>query len=339
MPESLVCPTHGPIRTELHLGDLHRIRLVVLPVPVLTSIVLTADALGRRRGAPEPWRRAVRAAVPDGAREAFAPLLQPGPTSLPDCLVPFTSTDRLSMASAVERLDAVLPGNLLEELTEIEQSATLPASWRPVIDDPRRWLRSYTATVKDAWAGIAGIWRLAGGLLGREQERIGRAVVSGCLDVVLSSLPNCRYADGWLSFDDPHPTSHRLAERTLVLAPMLTGDRSVATNFSLPGVVWIGYPLPGIGRLLDGAGGTAMPPARLLSALLGPTRALVLHVLREPLTMGELAAVLRCAPSAATYHCGRLAAAGLVTRERYGREVRARRSVRGDELVDVLGRP
>ena len=56
----------------------------------------------------------------------------------------------------------------------------------------------------------------------------------------------------------------------------------------------------------------------------------------EPLTVGELAVAVQCAPTTATYHLDQLAKAGMITRERRGTSVRVSRTTRGDELVDLL---
>lgn len=52
--------------------------------------------------------------------------------------------------------------------------------------------------------------------------------------------------------------------------------------------------------------------------------------------MGQLAAALQCEPCTASYHCDRLESAGLIARERHGQSVWVSRTVRGDELADLL---
>ena len=91
--------------------------------------------------------------------------------------------------------------------------------------------------------------------------------------------------------------------------------------------------MPGLERL--GAG--PVPAATdSLSLLLGPIRAAILRALDCPNSMGGLAEHLDAGPSTATYHCIQLASAGLVVRQRLGREVRIQRTPRGDALVDLL---
>lgn len=52
--------------------------------------------------------------------------------------------------------------------------------------------------------------------------------------------------------------------------------------------------------------------------------------------MGQLAAMAGTVPSAITYHCDRLEAAGLIRRERRGREVWILRTRRGHEIIDIF---
>ena len=73
-----------------------------------------------------------------------------------------------------------------------------------------------------------------------------------------------------------------------------------------------------------------------LALVLGPLRAAAMRALRQPLTVGELALAVQCAPTTATYHVHLLAGADLVTCERRGSSVLVSRSVRGHELVDLL---
>ena len=72
-----------------------------------------------------------------------------------------------------------------------------------------------------------------------------------------------------------------------------------------------------------------------LDALVGAQRALLLHELERPRTVGELATALFAVPSAATHHVDALEAAGLVVRERRGRSVFVHRTVRGARLVGL----
>jgi DNA-binding transcriptional ArsR family regulator len=114
------------------------------------------------------------------------------------------------------------------------------------------------------------------------------------------------------------------------LLPMIAGRDALLFSFDRPDVCYIGYPLP---QPRPGA------PAKAHSALatiLGPVRAAILQVLRQPLTVSDLAAAVHCAPTTATYHLHQLAAAELITREKSGPSVWISRTARGHELVHLL---
>ena len=78
------------------------------------------------------------------------------------------------------------------------------------------------------------------------------------------------------------------------------------------------------------------PSVDELSALVGPVRADLLCALDQPMTMSMLATDMKIAPSGLTYHCDRLRAGRLITRERRGREVWIARTHRADELLELF---
>jgi DNA-binding transcriptional ArsR family regulator len=80
------------------------------------------------------------------------------------------------------------------------------------------------------------------------------------------------------------------------------------------------------------------PAVDQLSALVGPVRADLLCALDQPMTMSMLATDMKIAPSGLTYHCDRLRAGRLITRERRGREVWIARTHRADELLELFRR-
>jgi DNA-binding transcriptional ArsR family regulator len=115
-----------------------------------------------------------------------------------------------------------------------------------------------------------------------------------------------------------------------VLLPMIARRRELMVSFERPDVCYLGYPIrppsPGARAATDGA----------LDLILGPVRAAALRALRQPLTVGQLADAVQCAPTTVTYHLNQLATAGLITRERQGTSIRVSRTTRGDDLVNLL---
>jgi len=70
-----------------------------------------------------------------------------------------------------------------------------------------------------------------------------------------------------------------------------------------------------------------------LEALLGQPRTALLRELDRPVTAGRLAHLLHFTPSGLTHHLRALERAGLVRRERRGREVLVQRTGRGARLL------
>jgi DNA-binding transcriptional ArsR family regulator len=321
--------------TELYVGAPEDAPVRVSIAPCMSALALVTDALGgRRRGAPETVRRQIRAAVAPAHARAAGPLTAPGRSVAPDCVTPLNAVLETSVDEQAARWRDLSAGDLLTDL-ETTFGGEPPAHWRGVAQQPVRWLHAYAGAMTDAWAVTKPLWRRAGALLDREIERVGTAVVRGRLDLLLSGLhPHCRFGDGVLTIRDPEPARYELAGRPLVLVPMLSGRDALICSLDRPDAVWLAYPVPGADRLLAGAG----VPDRgdSLELLLGPVRARVLTALARPRTMGELAGLTGLAPSAITYHCRRLTSAGLLERERCGREVRVARTERAEQLADLL---
>ncbi|MFB9832080.1 ArsR/SmtB family transcription factor, partial [Actinoallomurus acaciae] len=178
-------------------------------------------------------------------------------------------------------------------------------------------------------------WRDARPLLDREVARVGVAAMRGRLDAILGGIhPSSRFEDGVLKIRDPEPARFDLAGRPLVLVPMVSGGDALICSLDRPDAVWLGYPVPGAGRLFRSQ--PAQDGGNALELLLGPVRAQVLNAVSRPVTMGELATLTRLTPSAVTYHCERLAVAGLVRRERHGREVRVSLTPRAERLTELF---
>jgi len=321
--------------TELDIGRLDDATVRVSLDPYLSVLALTTDALGgRRRGTPESWRRRIRSAVSPAHARAVWPLVAPGHSVTPDCVSPFDPLRETSVSEQVERLCDLSPDDLLADLDGVFGD-DLPAHWRAVARQPRQWLRAYAGATSEVWSAMQPVWRAARPFLDREVTRVGTATVRGRMDGVLDGIhPGSRFEDGVLKIRDPEPARFELGGRPLVLVPMVSGGDALICSLDRPDVVWLGYPVPGAGRLFDGA-----PPAAggdSLELLLGPVRAQVLAAVKTPITMGVLATMTRLTPSAITYHCERLGAAGLVRRERQGREVRVTLTPRGAQLTELF---
>jgi DNA-binding transcriptional ArsR family regulator len=305
-------------------GDL-ALSVAMSPQQSVVSLMLQA-ASGRSTGAPAGLLAEVGKALRPQARFAMQSFTVRGPY-IPDCCTPIPPLADTSVTQQAQRMRDLPAEALTGELTAV----SCP-QWQAAGEQPRRWLNSMADASLDTWGVIESRWRAAGPLFDREVRRIGTAAVRGGLWALLNSLhPRLSYRDGVLTFAGPFDRSFPLGRRRLVLVPMIGGRGSLIVNFADDDVCYIGYPVrqPGPGAQA-GANGS-------LALILGPVRAAAMRALRQPLTVSELAVAVQCAPTTATYHVHLLAAADLVACERRGSSVLVSRTVRGHELVELLG--
>lgn len=327
-------PTTSPQHTELHLGPLGEVRVSIAPAPLVTLVSLVVDALGGpSQGVTPEWSQLIRKTLPPEAVQAVRPVFDRSAAVLPDCLTPI-DLDGLPIRDQLDRIADTSPEILWRDVAELFDGEPPPPQWQRALRRPRHWIGRYVAVLASAWRAYAPIWQQSTALRARETERVGAAVVSGGLDVLLSGINDrARFSDDTLYLPDRMPYRVELDGRPLVMVPLLSGSDASVFNLDDPEMVWLGYPIPGLDSLSAAPEAVSRDP---LTLLLGPIRAAILRALSRPTTMGALAEQLEAGPSTATYHCIQLASAGLVVRQRTGREVRIQRTLRGDALVDLL---
>ncbi|GAA3398771.1 helix-turn-helix domain-containing protein [Streptomyces roseoviridis] len=309
--------------------------------PGTTLFSVLAGAFGDRpQGMPQSWNRIVRqSARPDDGAELRA-VFTSGVPWLPDSL---SLTRGVRDAApgphprgVEEELDA-LDAEVLQQEIARRFGDAVPEHWRRIADRPRRFLDAYRRLAHSVWSAFCPLWRRADGLLLREAERVGVASVTGGLAPLLNTLgASVRYADGLLEL--PHACPSHLSDRgrRLVLAPLASGFSACAYSAEDPDLIWIGYPLPGLGQLTEGADTQPRRVSDPLETVLGPVRAAILRAARRGPSVSETARQAHVTVSTATYHCGQLARAGLLRRTRHGREVRLRLTDTGAALLDLL---
>jgi DNA-binding transcriptional ArsR family regulator len=333
--------------TELRVGDLREVHVAL--DPYVSVLALVTDALGRRRGAPEAWRKRVVSALSPSSARAVLPIAAPRYSVSPDCVTPHNPVREVPVSDQLDWLHSIPDDELLGDIDAVFGEP--PPHWQAALRRPRTWLHSYADAIGEVWQCVQPLWSQAQPLLDREVRRVGAAAVRGRLELILDRLhPASRLEGNVLKIRDPEPASFDLGARPLVLVPMLSGHQALICNLERSDAVWIGYPLPGASQLpytaVDGhpghaghAGHAGHPGhaghADSLDLLLGAVRTRLLRAVARPRTMTALAAVADLPPSAITHHCGRLVAAGLVRRDKRGREVWVSRTVRGSALIDL----
>jgi len=311
--------------------DALSVSVSLTPHHSVVSLLIQA-APGQSRGAPAGLLAAIRDALRPRARFAARSLTARG--WIPDSCMPISPLADASVADQAARLRDMPVAELTSELEAADGGHHGPPHWRGACDQARRWLNSMADASLDTWAVAEPRWRAAGPLLDREIRRVGTAAVRGGMATLLNNLhPHVSYHDGAFTYTPPYNPSLAasfapVGPRHLALVPMIGGRDALMFDFEDPDVCYIGYPIPhpGAQTTADSA----------LATILGPVRAAILQALRQPLTMSDLAAAVHCAPNTATYHLRRLAAAGLISREKSGPSVWVSRTTRGDELVGLL---
>jgi DNA-binding transcriptional ArsR family regulator len=322
---------------ELRAGapDALAVSVALAPQQSVIALLLQA-ASGQRWGAPAGLLADIRDGLRPQARLAAQLFTARGHTTIPDSCTPISPLADASVADQAARLRGMPAAALTAEL-HATFGHDCPPHWRAAADQPGRWLKSMADASLDTWAVAEPRWHAAGPLLDREIRRVGTAAVRGGMAALLNSLHRgLSYRDGTFIYAPPCNPCLTLGPlgpvgpRRLVLLPMIAGRDALLFSFDRPDVCYIGYPLPqprpGTPAKADGA----------LATILGPVRAAILQVLRQPQTVSDLAAAVHCAPTTATYHLHQLAAADLITREKSGSSVWVSRTARGDELVDLL---
>jgi DNA-binding transcriptional ArsR family regulator len=202
--------------------------------------------------------------------------------------------------------------------------------------DPRRWLRGFVVALARAWNGYSPVWQQGQDSLAREMERV---------DVASTNRAQLRLLDGllpgtWVDEDRWHlEACHdeerrlRLPDQGLLLIPLVAGERASIVDHDDATMRHIGYPVHM--RSIGVSAAPASPDS--LEALLGIPRARILRELERPCSNSELAEALQALPSTATYHVTALETAGLVARQRSGRELTVRRTARGQALLALYG--
>lgn len=324
--------------SSFDLGDPARMNVTVVRDPMPTILSLMADVYGQRpQGVLEPWRRLMRRHATVDAAAVLHPMFAPRTPVLPDCISP-QIRDRGACPDPgdhFERVRDCAPEVLLDELHGIF-GPDLPAQWRPVAAAPKGWLHGVADVMADAWTAFAPVWSRASALFDREFERIGSAVVRGAPETVLLGLgPHHRYSAGVLRIKDHYPSQFALNGRVLAFVPVISSATPSLCELDRPDMAWLGYAMPGQGRLHT-AGDDIPPPGDALSTAMGPARARILRMLTVPATMKDVAGWIRATAPAATYHCRQLEDAGLLIRHRLGSYTEVRRTARGEALVDLF---
>src|SRR5215207_4550923 len=131
-------------RLDLTGLDARPLRIAHSPLPTVLSLI--AEALGRHNGAPDSWRRAVRATLSRRDLLTVLPVFGRDHVLLPDCLTPIPAVGVASPANIVDEIAATDPGVLLSQAAA-EYGNEPPPAWSRVEARPERWLEEWATTI------------------------------------------------------------------------------------------------------------------------------------------------------------------------------------------------
>ncbi|MFF5720863.1 ArsR/SmtB family transcription factor [Streptomyces buecherae] len=329
---------------QLALGELRQINVRVSTHPGLTVRSLFSDVLGGPpQGVPPRVRQMIRAALPPGAarllRSLFAASHSPIPCFLTSAMDPFAEG---GVEAQLERIRDLSSDAVQHQVVE-HFTGQPTAVWHRLFQHPRVFAAASASVQEAIWRAYEPLWRRTAAVRAREVERVGTALVTHQLPLVLADLgPGSRFDGSTLHFAEARRLHGGSATHPrkgpdgnlLVLAPLSSGTRALAGCTVGAGSVRVGYPPTGLARAFEGA--DTSHPADALVLVLGEQRATILRHGSRGATMTEIAHHLGCSPATVTYHCAQLERAGLVQRVRQGRTVRLRLADRGAELIDLL---
>lgn len=199
--------------------------------------------------------------------------------------------------------DAVQAGSLAGRV-----AAGLYAFWR--------------ATLADSWSALRAT--LDADIRGRGTQ-LARSGAGTVLDGLHEDL---RWTGGRLEITSSYSEHQDVRQADLVLAPTAVRWPGLGVQLHDARAAVFCYPATGIGTPAAGR-----DQAAAVADLLGASRAALLRDLDEPRSTGDLSRRHVLAPATVSHHLGVLHRAGLVHRDRSGRVVYYRRSLRGDALV------
>jgi len=258
-----------------------------------------------------------------------------GPVWVPDFLTPPPRHDGLISVEAELGRVSEYPIRLVER--DIERSlASQPNQRRqavlaPVLADPRRGRAELVRQLRHAWQLLIepfwpAISRVIEGDIGyrtRLASRRGLGPMLGQLhtDLVVSA-DRIVLGIGFQEAVSP-------AGEGLLLVPSVFSGPGLILIYEAPWPLTLVYPARGVGNLW------AAPerPPQALAELLGASRARLLLDLAEGRSTTAIALRHGLSPATTSAHLKRLTAAGLLRRERAGREVRYQRTSLADSLV------
>ncbi|WP_037606389.1 ArsR/SmtB family transcription factor [Streptacidiphilus rugosus] len=312
------------LRVHFTPEDLLGVRFARTPAPLVEALLaLTVVRAGSRDPAVAHWRRSADAQVPAPSRRLLE-LLRPsdglGPVFLDP---PLPDPD-----DAVGRAVATPPTSAAAELHRVAP----PSPWSEALarGDARAW-RELELSLTALNRGFLPRWwpRIQAGFAADVAWRSQVLVADGLRAMLTGLTPGASWAGSELRLPGARDADVRLHGQGVTLLPSLLWRGAPLRTGHPDGSLVLVYPALTPLPLVPPPDSHADP----LAALLGPTRAQVLHLLAQPQTTGGLARRLGISAATASGHAKTLRAAGLVTTAREGKFVHHTCTTLGTRLL------
>jgi DNA-binding transcriptional ArsR family regulator len=311
------------------LDDLGRLRFAISPPwELVTSLRVLRDP--STAGVHVDWVRSVRGTLGGlDLRPTLALLARPDYT--PDFITPPPISPLSSIEEGLDQIRAAPIARVRREVGYVIKRRRLP-ELQAFLDHPRRELNRLVAALAEYWERVfAPSWPRVRALLEADIAQRARLVAERGAAPALDDLhPGVRWSQDRLRVGVSHNATVPLEGRGLLLVPSAFRWSGPTVTTAEPWQPTLIYPARGVALLWE----EQAPLDDALARLLGGTRARVLAGADAPVSTTELARRLRITPGGASQHLGALAAAGLVSRRREGREVLYMRTPLAESLLE-----
>jgi DNA-binding transcriptional ArsR family regulator len=310
------------------LEDLTRLRFAISPSWELATS-LRALREPSRAALHLEWVRSVRGALGGlDLRPALALLARRDYT--PDFVTPPPESPLASIEEDLERIRATPAAQVRREVSVVVERSRAP-ELQAFLQQPRREARRLADALGQYWErALAPSWPRVRALLEADLGRRARRLSETGAGAALGDLhPAVRWSGDRLRVNVALDRICVLDGRGIQLVPSAFQWDGPVAVIGAPWQPTVIYPARGVALLWE-----AEPPQQdAVATVLGRTRARILVAVAAPATTTQLARRLGISAAGASQHLTALAAAGLVTRRREGREVLYLRSGLADALM------
>jgi Family of unknown function (DUF5937)/Helix-turn-helix domain len=311
-------------------GALAEVRFAISPlVELMRSVRVLHDPSGQALHLP--WIVEARAAL--GGLD-LGPLweLQAPTRYTPDFVHPPPRTPLAELDDELDEMLATPPDQIRAEVQRTYRGQPPPDVLAPFVDDPARAVRDLADLMRAYWERtLAAHWpRIRTLLEGDVLHRARRMADGGASRLFADVDPTVSWADGVLRIEKAAQQTVDLEERGLLFVPSVFVWPRVGLITDPAWQPELIYPARGVGTLWE-PDQAVTPDA--LAALLGRSRASILHDLDHPRSTTELGVRLGVSAGGISQHLAILRDAGLVIGHRVGRNVLYLRTSAGDALV------